>query len=90
MPFTNPFEDVKACVAEAVQTSRTFNTTCTYIGEHDQIQVVKNMCFNLYCYHEFVRDTYETNKVKHFELIFAGNGFNLSSQGGVKKLAKES
>jgi hypothetical protein len=67
--FYDSLEDVKACVAEAVQTSKAFNTTCTYVDEYDQIQVVKNTFFNLYCYNEFVRDTYETNKVKHFELI---------------------
>jgi len=73
----------------AIQTSKTFNTACTYIDEHDQIQVVRNTFFNLYCYNEFVRDTYETNKVKHFELILRENGFNLSSQGAAKKLPKE-
>jgi hypothetical protein len=87
--FYESLGDVKSCVAEAVQTSKAFNTTCTYVDEYDQIQVVKNTFFNLYCYNEFVRDTYDTNKVKHFELILAQNGFNLSSQGDVQKLAKE-
>jgi hypothetical protein len=76
-------------VAEAVQSSKTFNTNCTYVDEFDQIQVVKNTLFNLHCYNEFVKDTYETNKVKHFEFILAGNVFELSSQGVPAKLAKE-
>ena len=50
---------------------------------------MRNTFFNLYCYNEFVRDIYETNKVKHFELILRDNGFDLSSQGAPKKLAKE-
>ena len=86
--FYENLEDVKACIAEAVQTSKTFNTACTYIDEHDQIQVVRNTFFNLYCYNEFVRDTYETNKVKHFELILRENGFKLSSEGAPKKWTK--
>ena len=45
--------------------------------------------FNLYCENEFVRDTYETNKVKHFELILRENGFKLSSEGAPTKLPKE-
>ena len=49
----------------------------------------ENTFFNLYCYNEFVRDTYETNKVKHFELILRENGFNLSSEGAPKKLPKD-
>jgi hypothetical protein len=87
--FYSSLEDVKTSVAEAVQTSNTFNTTCTYIDENDQIQVVRNTFFNLYCYNEFVKDTYETNKVKHFELILAKNGFKLSAQGVPTRLAKE-
>ena len=51
--------------------------------------MVRNTFFNLYCYNEFIKDTYETNKVKHFELILSGNGFELSSQGVPAKLAKE-
>ena len=87
--FYDSLEDVKACVAEAVQTSKAFNTTCTYVDEYDQIQVVKNTFFNLYCYNEYVKDVYETNKVKHFENILTQNGFSLSSKGVLAKLAKE-
>ena len=43
--FYENLEDVKACIAEAVQTSKTFNTACTYIDENDQIQVVRNTFF---------------------------------------------
>ena len=87
--FYHDLEDVKSCVGEAVKTSKTFNTTCTYIDEHDELQVVRNTFFNLYCYNEFVKDIYETNKVKHFELILTQNGFVLSSEGSLNRIAKE-
>ena len=82
--FYENLEEVKACIAEAVQTSKTFRTACTYIDENDQIQVVRNTVFNLYCYNEFVRNTCETHKVKHVELILRENGLKLSSEGAPK------
>ena len=87
--FYNDLEDVKTSVGDAVKTSKTFNTTCTYIDEKDELQVVRNTFFNLYCYNEFVKDIYETNKVKHFELLLVENGFVLSSEGSLNRIAKE-
>ena len=58
------------------------------MDEFDQLQVVRNTFFNLYCYNEYVKDVYETNKVKHFELILEKSGFVLSSQGVPAKLTK--
>ena len=62
-------EDVRSSVAEAVQTSRSCNSACTYLDEHDHIQVVKNTFFTLYCHNEFIRDIYDSNKIRHVELI---------------------
>ena len=73
--------EVRADVEQAVNTSKTFNATCTYLDEFDQIQVVKNTFFNLYCLNEFTRDTYASNMIKHFELILQASGFELSQQG---------
>ena len=87
--FYTDLEEVKQCVESAVQASKNFNTTCTYIDENDEVKVVRNTFFNLYCYNEFVKDTYETNKVKHFEDILANNGFKLSSQGAPAKVSPE-
>jgi hypothetical protein len=36
-----------------------------------------------------VKDTYETNKVKHFEHILTKNGFKLSSQGAPAKISPD-
>jgi hypothetical protein len=80
----NSLEEVRADVEQAVATSQTFNTTCTYLDEYDQVHVIKNTFFNLYCINEFTRDTYASNRVRHFELILLQNGFALS-QGGEKQ-----
>ena len=77
----NSLEEVRADVEKAIATSQTFNTTCTYLDEHDQVQVVKNTFFNLYCLNEFTRDTYASNRIRHFELILLQNGFALTQEG---------
>ena len=73
--------EVRSVVEQAIATSQTFNTTCTYLDEHDQVQVVKNTFFNLYCLNEFTRDTYASNRIRHFELILLQNGFALTQEG---------
>ena len=37
----NSLEEVRADVEKAIATSQTFNTTCTYLDENDEVQVVK-------------------------------------------------
>ena len=87
--FYGSLDDVKAGVEDAMQASRTFNTLCTYIDEFDEVKIVRNTFFELYCYNEFMKDAFETNKIKHFEIILKQNGFKLSSQGSRAKLGKE-
>jgi hypothetical protein len=86
LSFYNSLAEVRADVEEALETSKTFNTTCTYLDEFDQVQVVKNTFFNLYCLNEFTRDTFASNKLRHFELILEKNGFKLEEQGAKEKL----
>ena len=57
--------DVKQCLIA----SKTFSTSCTYLDEEDRVQVIQNTFFNLFCYNEYVRDLYESNQLKHFELF---------------------
>ena len=84
--FYNSLAKVQADVEQALATSKTFNSTCTYLDEFDQVQVVKNTFFNLYCLNEFTRDTFASNRLQHFELILARNGFKLSSEGTKEKV----
>ena len=43
--------------------------------------VNENMFFNLFCNNEYMYDTYNTNKLKHFEIIFQENQFAMSVIG---------
>ena len=74
-------EQVKNEIKQCTLTSKTFLTTCTYLDEEDRLQVVENTFFNLFCYNEYVKDLYDSNKLKHFELILEENGFNMTTQG---------
>ena len=38
-----------------------------YLNKNDDAEIVENSFFNLWCYNEYVKDTFETNKLKHFE-----------------------
>ena len=81
MSIYGSLAEVRDVVVQATTTSQTFNTACTYLDEFDQIQVVKNTFFNLYCLNEYVRDIYASNMIKHFELILQQNGFQLTARG---------
>ncbi len=82
----NTLDDVNTAVAEGIRTTKSFHNSCTYLGEFDQLQVVRNTFFSLYCYPEWVRDAYETNKVMHFEAILKNDGCGLSSEGTPQQL----
>ncbi len=86
LSYYNSLEEVRADVVQALETSKTFNSTCTYLDEFHQVQVVKNTFFNLYCLNEFTRDTFASNKLRHFELKLEKNGFKLDEQGRKEKL----
>ncbi len=73
-------------VAQALETSRTFNSTCTYLDEIDQVQLVKSTFFHLYCLKGFTCDTFASNKLRHFELILEHNGSKLSEDGEKAKV----
>ena len=62
---------------------------CTVINEEDDILFYKNSFFNLYCYNEYVKDIYNTNKIKHFELILESQGFDLKEEGIIRSLSSE-
>ena len=78
-------DNIEACIA----TSRSLATTCVGIGQDDELTVTRNTFFHLFCHNEYVNDVYATNKVKHFELLFKQNGFDLKVEWAPQKLSKE-
>jgi hypothetical protein len=53
------------------------------------MKMIENSFFNIFCYNEYVKDIYHTNKIKHFELILLSHGFVLSEEGKPKILNRE-
>lgn len=64
---------------------------CSIIDKDDNLTMIENAYFELFAYNEYVRDTYNSNKTKHFEQILIDNGFVLCEYEGdsVKKLTKK-
>ena len=86
----NTLEDVKDHYRNIVNITNTnFFNICVGIDANDDETVCENTFFNLFCYNEFVKDTYETNKLKHFEELLKMNGFKLSDIGDDANLSKE-
>ena len=40
-----------------------------YLDEYDHIRISNNSFLKLFCYNEFVKDIYNTNKPAHYENI---------------------
>jgi hypothetical protein len=50
-----------------------------YKDEYDHIRMSNNSIFKLFCYNEYVKDIYNTNKLAHHEYIFRDDKFVLKS-----------
>ena len=79
-------EDVKHNVEHCLEASNLLNNLCTYLDENDELKFAHNTFFNLYCYNLYVADLYNSNRIKHFELILAEGGFNLSVEGVAREV----
>jgi len=62
---------------------------CSNYDEDDNIIMLDNAFFEMYCYNEYVKDTYRTNIKKHYKLILEENGFILSSSGNCNNIELE-
>lgn len=67
---------------------RNLNNMCVSVNENNEEVIIQNTFYKLYIYNEYVKDVYQTNKLKHFENIISNNGFILSEVGIKQKLSK--
>jgi len=88
-PRYKSVQDVEELHRKSIITSNALITMCTAIDEYDNEILIENTFFKLYCYNEYVRDIYQTNKNLHYRQILLNNGFNVSKQGEFKKIDKE-
>lgn len=59
------------------------------VSEDDEIKIIENTYFKLFCYNEFQDTIFKTGFLKHFENILTDNGFNIVAIGAYNKLNKE-
>ena len=78
-------EDVKNNYKNLINLNNQLNEVSLTIDEKDNDVIIENSFFDLFCYNEYVIDTYRNNITIHYELILINNGFNLINYGDNKK-----
>lgn len=82
-------EYTKTFYKDLMNTNDVLNNVCRQTNENDEVCIIENRFFELYCYNEYIKDCYNTNKRIHYELILKNKGFILSAEGNQNKLSKE-
>ena len=85
----NSVEDVKTSFRNKIDVNEKMLNICNYINEQDEMQLIENTFFNIYCNGIYTKDTEQTNKLLHFENILMQQGFNLSVVGEKASLNKK-
>jgi hypothetical protein len=88
-PKYNNLDEVKDKYNSMVITNDLLTEMSLYVDEDDNIKMSNNTFFNLFCYNEYVKDTYNTNKLSHYEEILKQNKFILDSKGEKSKIDPE-
>ena len=90
LPKYNTLDDVKNKYRDIVNVSNTnLNNICVTMNENDDETINENTFFNLFCYNEYVKDIYQTNKVKHYQELLKMNGFKLLEEGEIKQMTNK-
>ena len=74
---------------ELMNANDVLNNVCRQLNEDDETYIIENRFFDLYCYNEYIKDCFNTNKRIHYEQILKIKGFVLSTEGNEKKLSRE-
>jgi len=71
-----------------IELSQKLNLISKYLNERDEEIIYESSFFKLYCYNEYIRQVYKSNKIKHFIKILKQFGFNVETVGESKPLDK--
>ena len=89
-PQYKSIDDVYEKYTNIEEMSNDLNSVCVSLNENDEETVNKNTYFKIFCYNEYVKDIYSTNKLYHYENILKYNGFILiGTDDKIKPLTKE-
>jgi len=70
-------EDVDTLYSEIIKNNDIINHLCSYLDDNDNVQISRNTFYKLFIYNEYVKDIYQTCRLRHFENILKDNGFEL-------------
>ena len=79
----------KSYYKELMNANDALNGVCRQLNENDESCIIQNQFYELFCYNEYIKDCYNTNKRIHYEQILKNKGFILKTEGEDKKLSKE-
>ena len=82
-------EEVETNYKNRIETNEKLLSLSGSITEDDELSIVENTFFKLFCSGIYQQDTEQTNKLLHFEEILKKQGFILSSIGEKIELKKE-
>jgi hypothetical protein len=88
-PLYDNLEQCKTYFKSINSTSKEINDICKVLDENDNLNIIENSFFNLYTYNEYMLDTYQTQKTKHYIDILIRNGFIVSDIGIKSKISKD-
>ena len=76
-PNYKSVEEVKQVYTEFIETSDRLNQVCKTIDDDYDDVMSQNDFFKLYCYNDYTKDTFNTNKTIHYQNILRDAKFTL-------------
>lgn len=58
------------------------------INENDDVKIIENTFFKMFCYNEFKNSIFDTGYLEHCQLLLKNNGFILEEMGEYQKIDK--
>lgn len=88
MKYKN-LQDVEDKYKKLIQTSEKILSLSKSVNDNDEIQIVNNTFFKLFCYEEYINGIFKTDFIQHYEDILKNSGFEIIEQGEKQNINKE-
>ena len=75
----NSLKDVTEHYSNILNSSIKINQVCKQFDKYEDAYINHNTYFNLFCFSEYINDSYNTNKKIHFQNILKNKGFLITS-----------
>ena len=85
-PNYKSVEEVEKSYLEFIETSEKLNQVCKTINDDYDEVMSQNDFFKIYCYNEYIKDIFRTNKTIHYQHILRDANFKLISDEDIKPI----